>query len=105
MKLQDRLGLYAEKLAFAFASPVGVVSIPVVCSIWLAAGLSTNGLTLALSILAISMTQLVLLAQQQEAIRTKAQTAEIIKALPEARNELANLEGLAAEDISQLIKD
>lgn len=59
----QRLACRAAEL---FAHPVAIVLLPVLCSVWLLVGGSMDGLTLGLSITALSLTQLVLLAQAKD---------------------------------------
>ena len=79
------------------------------CILWFAIGWGENALTAALSILAITLTQMVLnsqYAREAEASRRDialhAKLDELIIASKEARNEIAGVEELEIEEIEAL---
>lgn len=74
----------ACRCATWFAHPLAIVMLPLACFIWFVVGLGTDSLTLALSILAISTTQLVLVAQASTEQRMEAMVRELVRAVPEA---------------------
>lgn len=79
----------ACQAASEFAKPYAIVGVPVLCVAWLVAGLDVDVLTLILSIVAITMTQLVLVSQGKTEELMKAQMAELIRAIPGADDALA----------------
>jgi low affinity Fe/Cu permease len=98
-------GLVAEIAAHPYTQ-IGVVA---VCIGWFAIGWSENALTAALSILAITLTQMVLnsqYAREEEAHRRDvalhAKLDELILATREARDEIAGVEELEVEEIQAL---
>ena len=62
---------FARRAALLFAHPAAIVLFPLLCTAYLVSGGSELGLTLVLSVLAISTTQLVLLAQNRESEATQ----------------------------------
>lgn len=78
--------------ASEFAKPYAIVGIPVLCVIWVSAGFDMVSLTLALSILAITTTQLVLVAQRRFEDAMKAWLRELIRAVPDADDRLAEID-------------
>jgi low affinity Fe/Cu permease len=74
----------ACRLAEWFASPWAVIGIPLACIAWYASGLGVEMLTLVLSVVAITTTQLVLAAQRRGERAVKAEVDEIVRALPGA---------------------
>lgn len=71
--------------------PVAIILVPLLCILWIWATGLINELTLLLSVVAISLTQMVLQSQKQETEFNEMQLAELIKAIPGARNELAKI--------------
>jgi low affinity Fe/Cu permease len=86
----------------ALGSPACIILFPIVCVLYLWFGGSVDVLTLILSVLAISMSSLILLAQNLETEANKLQIAELIRAIPGARDELAELEGFSHEELQDL---
>lgn len=87
--LQPTFEQCACKASAWFASPLAVVGFPVVSLVWIAVGFGVNSLTLTLSILAISATQLVLVGQARDARAVKAEIDEILRAIPGADDSVA----------------
>lgn len=81
-----------HKVAAGFATPLAIVAVVIACVIWLAFGLSVDTLTLALSILSITMTQLILLAQDRDTKAIHAKIDELVRASPEADDALCGIE-------------
>lgn len=91
------------------ANPVAQLGVILVCAAWFALGLNTNVLTAILSILAISLTQMVLNRQiDREAdahlrdVAMHAKLDELLLASRRARDEMAGIENLEEEEIEQL---
>lgn len=84
--------------------PAAIILLPLVCILYLYLGGVESRLTLILSILAISLTQMVLKAQNLETETNKLQMAELVKAIPGARNEVAK-ESLTQAEIQALKKE
>jgi low affinity Fe/Cu permease len=94
------------------ANPFAQLGVIVVCASWFALGLNTNVLTAVLSILAISLTQMVLNRQnEREAeahrrdVAMHAKLDELVLASRRARDEMAGIEELEEEEIEQLKED
>lgn len=92
-----------------FANPLTQIGVVLFCVGWFALGLPTDLLTAALSILAITLTQMVLNRQnQREAdahrrdVALHAKLDELIIAKRGARDEMAGIEELEEEDIVAL---
>lgn len=99
----------SERVANLSAHPYAQLGLILVCLAWFKAGWTTNALTAALSILAITLTQMVLNSQgQREAearrrdVALHAKLDELILATREARDEIAGIEELEEEDIEAL---
>lgn len=91
------------------ANPFAQLGVVVICVAWFALGLETNVLTAVLSILAISLTQMVLNRQnEREAeahrrdVAMHAKLDELVIASQQARNEMAGIEELDEEEIEDL---
>lgn len=95
------------------ANPFAQLGTIVICGAWFALGLNTNVLTAVLSILAISLTQMVLNRQnEREAeahrrdVAMHAKLDELVIASKSARNEMAGIEEeLDEEEIAELKQD
>ena len=92
-----------------FAHPGAQIGIILFCVIWFSVGLPTDLLTAALSILAITLTQMVLNGQydrEAEAHRRDvamhAKLDELLIAMKGARDEMAGIEELDEADIENL---
>ena len=92
------------------AHPFAQISFIIVCAIWFAVGFATELLTAILSILAITLTQMVLNRQNdREAdahrrdVAMHAKVDELVVAMKGARNEMAGIEeDLDEEEIEEL---
>lgn len=96
-------------VADAAAQPISQAAVLTFCLIWWAAGLPTDVLTATLSILAITLTQMVLDRQRtrdeddrRRDIAMHAKLDELLRAEKYARKELAGIEELEAEEIAAL---
>lgn len=108
VQIGDRVSEWTSKL---FAHPYMQIGIILFCVAWFAFGLKTDLLTAALSILAITLTQMVLNTQyDREAdahrrdVAMHAKLDELLVAMKGARNEMAGIEELDEEDI-EVLKD
>lgn len=107
VRLGDRI---SDGMSRLFAHPAMQIGVIVFCAGWFLFGFHADGLTAALSILAITLTQMVLNGQydrEQEAHRRDvamhAKLDELIKATRRARDELAGIEEeLDEEEIREL---
>lgn len=105
-----QLGCWVSgQVAELAAHPYAQIGIILLCVAWFAIGWSENALTAALSIMAITLTQMVLnsqYAREVEASRRDialhAKLDELIIATKEARNEIAGVEELEVEEIEAL---
>jgi len=91
------------------ANPFAQLGVIGICAGWFALGLNTNVLTAVLSVLAISLTQMVLNRQnEREAeahrrdVAMHAKLDELVIASQQARNEMAGIEELDEEEIEEL---
>lgn len=91
------------------ANPIAQIAVVIVCSAWFVVGLKADILTAVLSILAITLTQMVLNRQnEREAdahrrdVALHAKIDELVIAVKGARNEMAGIEELEEEDIEHL---
>jgi low affinity Fe/Cu permease len=96
-------------VADAAAQPLSQAALIAFCILWWSSGLPTAELTATLSILAITLTQMVLNRQRmREAddyrrdIAMHAKLDELLRAEQYARKELAGIEELEAEEIAAL---
>jgi low affinity Fe/Cu permease len=94
------------------ANPFAQLGVVVICTAWFALGLNTNVLTAVLSILAISLTQMVLNRQnEREAeahrrdVAMHAKLDELVFASKRARDEMAGIEELEEDEIEHLKED
>ena len=95
------------------ANPLAQLGVIVVCATWFALGLNTGVLTAVLSIMAISLTQMVLNRQnEREAeahrrdVAMHAKLDELVIASKKARNEMAGIEeDLDEDEIVELKKE
>ena len=107
VQVGDRL---SEAVARLFAHPIMHIGVILICAAWFFVGLPTDLLTAALSIMAITLTQMVLNGQydrEAEAHRRDvamhAKLDELIKATRRARDEMVGIEEeLDEEQIREL---
>src|SRR4051794_39095933 len=105
-----RLGCWlSARVADIAAHPYAQFGFVLLCVAWFAVGWGENALTAALSVLAITLTQMVLnqqAAREIEAHRRDvalhAKLDELILASREARDEIAGVEELEVEEIAAL---
>ena len=106
----EALGCWiSEKVADVSAHPFAQVGVVLLCVIWFLVPWRVDILTAALSILAITLSQMVLNRQQERekeahrrdiALHTKLD--ELLHASRRARDELAGIEELEEEEIEEL---
>lgn len=92
-----------------FAHPAMQIGVILFCIAWFALGLKTDLLTAALSILAITLTQMVLNSQKEREcddfrrdVAMHAKIDELLIAMKGARDEMAGIEELDVADIVEL---
>lgn len=113
MKLIADLKTLGDKVSAAMADfaadPFVQVGLIVFCAAWFAMGLPTDLLTATLSILAITLTQMVLNQQKGRAIDAHrrdvalhAKLDELLLASRNARDEMAGIESLDVSEIEKL---
>lgn len=108
--LAYRIGCWvSDKVSDVFAHPYAQVVFIIVCVAWFAAGFNVNVLTAALSIMAITLTQMVLNRQNEREIDAHrrdvamhAKLDELISASRRARNDFVGVEDKEEEEIVQL---
>jgi low affinity Fe/Cu permease len=91
------------------ADPLAQIGFVLLCLLWFALRLNVNVLTAALSILAITLTQMVLNSQGERErdahrrdVALHAKLDELLLASRRARDELAGIEELEEEEIEEL---
>ncbi len=101
----------SAKVADFAAEPLAQVGLAVFCIAWFALKLPVEILTAALSILAITLTQMVLNKQNEREVDAHrrdvalhAKLDELVRATSKARDELAGIEVLEEEEIERLKK-
>ncbi len=101
-----RVSEWASDLA---AQPLAQVGLLIFCITWFALKLPTDLLTAALSIMAITLTQMVLNRQNQRErdahqrdVAMHAKLDELVHATKRARDEMAGIEDLPEQEISKL---
>ena len=99
----------SEKTAELSAHPFAQIGLIVICAAWFALALRVDILTAGLSILAITLTQMVLNRQQEREadahrrdVALHAKLDELLHASRRARDELAGVEELEEEEIKAL---
>ena len=99
----------SAKVSGLAAHPFAQAGLLLVCGVWLARGLEVDTLTLALSILAITLTQMVLnmqMSREAEAHRRDlalhAKLDELVLSMQGARDELAGIEEREEDEIEAL---
>jgi low affinity Fe/Cu permease len=109
----QRIGCHVSGAVADFAAdPLAQVGFVLLCLIWFWLDLNVNVLTAALSILAITLTQMVLNSQQERErdahrrdVALHAKLDELLLASRRARDELAGIEELEEEEIERLKKE
>ena len=105
-----RLGcIVSDKVSDVFAHPYAQVAFLVICIAWFAGGWNVNILTATLSIMAITLTQMVLNSQNEREIddhrrdvAMHAKLDELISASRRAKNEFVAIEEREEEEIIEL---
>ena len=106
----QRIGCHvSDAVAHFSADPLAQVGFILLCLLWFVLGLDVNVLTAALSILAITLTQMVLNSQRERErdahrrdVALHAKLDELLLASRRARDELAGIEELEVEEIEEL---
>ena len=88
----------------AAGHPLAQLIVVVFCATWFIVGgpNAENTLTLALSVIAITLTQMVLNQQKRSEKALHLKIDELIFSMKGARNELAAIEGLSEEELEAL---
>ena len=101
----------STSVADAAAHPVSQLALIAFCTLWWTSGLPTDVLTATLSILAITVTQMVLNRQKlreeddrRRDVAMHAKLDELLRAEKYASKELAGIEELESEEIAELKK-
>ena len=101
--------IISDRTSRLFAHPYTQIGVIVLCVAWFAIGLRADLLTAALSILAITLTQMVLNSQRakdaddrRRDIAMHAKLDELLRAETTASKELAGIEELETEEIAAL---
>ena len=108
--LFDRLGHQISSwVSDIAADPFAQIGVIAFCALWWIIGLPTDILTAALSILAITLTQMVLNRQNEREVDAHkrdvamhAKLDELVIATTQARNKMAGIEELDEEEIEEL---
>jgi low affinity Fe/Cu permease len=106
VQIGDAVSAWAANL---FAHPAMQIGVIAFCIGWFVLKLGTNLLTAALSILAITLTQMVLNSQKEREtddrrrdVAMHAKLDELLLAMTGARDEMAGIEDLVEEEIVEL---
>ena len=101
--------MVSKWVADAAAQPLSQAAVIAFCVAWWSSGLPTAELTATLSIMAITLTQMVLNRQKlreedahRRDVAMHAKLDELLRAEKYARNELAGIEELETEEIAAL---
>jgi low affinity Fe/Cu permease len=107
--LSDAGHAVSEGVANAAAHPLNQVGLIAFCVVWWSLGLPTDVLTATLSILAITLTQMVLNRQRlrgrddrRRDVAMHAKLDELLRAEGSARKELAGIDNLETEELAAL---
>ena len=108
----NRIGCrMSATIADLAADPIAQIALLIFCIIWFAVGMPVEVLTAALSILAITLTQMVLNKQNEREVDAHrrdvalhAKLDELVLATSRARDEIAGIEDLEEEEIERLKK-
>ena len=106
----QRIGCHVSDVVADFsADPLAQVGFILLCILWFVVGLNVNILTAALSIMAITLTQMVLNSQRERErdahrrdVALHVKLDELLLASRRARDELAGIEELEEEEIEEL---
>jgi low affinity Fe/Cu permease len=106
----QRIGCHISDVVADFsADPLAQVGFILLCILWFVLGLNVNILTAALSIMAITLTQMVLNSQRERErdahrrdVALHVKLDELLLASRRARDELAGIEELEEEEIDEL---
>lgn len=106
----EKIGCWlSEKVADISAHPFAQIGLVLLCGLWFAFAWRVDWLTAGLSILAITLTQMVLNRQNEREkdahrrdVALHAKLDELLIASRRARDELAGIEELEEEEIEQL---
>lgn len=99
--MSDLTGLSC-KVADTVSRPMIQASFIVLCIVWLMVGYGVDTLTLALSIIAITLTQMVLASQRRDTMALHAKLDELIHATDTARDDLMKAEKKTEAEIEAL---
>lgn len=110
--LINRIGCrVSATIADLAADPIAQIALLIFCITWFAAGMPVEVLTAALSILAITLTQMVLNKQNEREVDAHrrdvalhAKLDELVLATSRARDEIAGIEDLEEDEIERLKK-
>jgi len=110
-KLAHKLYLFGCRVSDAGANlaghPTAIASVAVFCAVWFLVGgqASENALTLILSVLAITLTQMVLNQQRRSEAALHMKIDELILTKRGARDELAGIERKTEDELQALRRD
>jgi low affinity Fe/Cu permease len=104
IKLRDRIASICILTTDWISHPLAIILFPIVCVAYMMLGGAEGRLTLILSILAISLTQMVLNAQNVDSEATKLQIAELVRVSPEARDTVID-KNLTIDEMKELEKE
>lgn len=83
---------WAVSAANWFGTSYAIIGVPVVCATWFAVGLSVDVLTGILSILAITISSLVLVAQNRDSCALHLKLDELLHGVDKADDHIAGIE-------------
>lgn len=100
--LYDYGGRLADRGADLAGNPFAIVAVLVFCIVWTALGYGVDTLTLALSVLAITLTQTVLNQQRRHEAALHLKIDELVHGMAGARDELMGIEGKTEAELEEL---
>ncbi|MEP7350280.1 MAG: low affinity iron permease family protein [Sphingorhabdus sp.] len=92
----------ADKGANLAGNPFVIVILLLLCIGWIAAGYGIDTLTLALSVLAITLTQMVLNQQRRHEAALHLKIDELVHGLDGARDEIMGIETKSEAELEEL---
>ncbi len=101
-KLYEFGGRLADRGANFAGNPFAIIFVVVLCIAWIAAGYAVDFLTMLLSVLAITLTQMVLNQQRRHEAALHLKIDELVHSLDGARDDIMGAELLTEAEIEEL---
>ena len=104
-QIYDAGGRIADKGANIAGHPFAIVGVILFCVAWFSIGYGVDTLTLALSVLAITLTQMVLNQQRRHEAALHLKIDELVHGMAGARDELMGIEGKTEAELEALKRE